>query len=114
MTGEAIVSVSASVTVLTQLVKWAGLQDSKGPFAVLILSALGVALWGFSVGTFERTQTFSYFAGWIAVASSSAGFFGFTRAVASAVTATKAPPAGAGANPTEKPLDLENGRKAGF
>jgi O-antigen/teichoic acid export membrane protein len=104
MDGQAIVSVSAAVVALVQLLKWAGLRDSWGPIAVLGLSLFGVAFWSYSVGTYERTQAFAYFAGWIAVSTSAAGVFGFTRAATSAVTAAKAPPGGgAGSNPTEKP-----------
>jgi hypothetical protein len=103
MSGEAIISVSAAVVALVQLSKWAGLQDRYGPLAVLGLAALGVVFWGYSEGTFARTVAFQYFAGWIAVATSAAGVFGFTRATTSAVTAAKAPPAGgAGSSPTLK------------
>lgn len=104
MDAQAVITVSAAVVALTQLVKWAGLRDSWGPIAVLMLSAVGVLLWGYSVGTFERASLFVYFAGWIAVCTSAAGVFGFTRAATTAVTAAKAPPNdGAGASPTVKP-----------
>jgi len=103
MDGQAIVAVSAAVVALTQLVKWAGLPDKAGPLAVLALSAFGVAFWGYSVGTFERTQAFAYFAGWIAVSMGAAGTFGFTRAATSAVTAAKSPPGGgAGSSRTDE------------
>ena len=68
MDGAAIVAVSAAVVALVQLVKWSGLPDKWGPIAVLILALLGVAFWGYSKGTFERTVAFDYFAAWIAVA----------------------------------------------
>lgn len=102
MDGEAILSVSAAVVALTQLAKWAGLPDRRGPLAVLGLAAIGVTVWGFTKGQFEYTQAFSYFAGWIAVATSAAGVFGFTRSGPESLTATKSPPAvaGAGANIT--------------
>lgn len=104
MNGEAIVSVSAAVVALVQLVKWAGLKDSYGPLAVLLLALGGVAFWGWSDGEFTRQTAFGYFAGWIAVSTSAAGVFGFTRAGAGAVTNMTAPPAsGAGSNPTLKP-----------
>lgn len=86
MNGEAIITVSASVVALTSLVKWAGLRDSFGPLVVLALSAVGVVVWGWSEGTFARAQTFQYFAGWVAVATSAAGVFGFTRSLPAAVT----------------------------
>lgn len=110
MDGEAIVSVSAVVVAVTQLLKWAGLEDSKGPLAVLGLSLLGVAFWGWSTGTFERAVAFQYLAGWAAVSTSAAGIFGFTRAGASAVTSTKYPPSGAGASVT---VDVERRETAG-
>lgn len=101
MSGEAIVSVSAAVVALTQLIKWAGMPDRWGPVAVLVLAAVGVAIWVYTFGNFERNATFSIFAGWIAVATSAAGIFGFTRASAAAVTAVRPPsPSAAGGSPT--------------
>ena len=71
--------------------------------AVLVLALAGVAFWGYSKGTFERTIAFEYFAAWIGVATSAAGVFGFTRATSSAVTAHRSPPAGgAGSDRTAK------------
>jgi hypothetical protein len=103
MDGQAIITVSAAVVALTQLVKWAGLRDTWGPVAVLVLSLFGVLLWGYSMGEFVRASLFMYFAGWIAVSTSAAGVFGFTRAATTAVTASKAPPAdGAGSSRTVK------------
>lgn len=105
MDGQAIMSVSAAVVTLTQLFKWiAVVPDKWGPASVLVLAGLGVALWGFSFDDlYERKDAFDYFAGWIAVATSSAGVFGFTRAASGAVTEFRAPPAGgAGQNPTIK------------
>jgi hypothetical protein len=104
MNGEAIVSVSAAVVALTQLVKWAGLPDKVGPLSVLVLAAGGVMFWGWTQGDITRASAFGYFAGWIAVATSAAGVFGFTRAGGEAVTRMSAPPSGgAGGSPTIKP-----------
>lgn len=100
MDGQAIMTVAAAVVALTQLAKWASLPDRWGPVIVLMFSALGVGMWAYQQGGVARAETFAYFAGWIAVATSAAGVFGFTRAAVSAVTAAKPPPAGAGANPT--------------
>jgi hypothetical protein len=101
MDGEAIVAVSAAVVALTQLVKWGGIPDKYGPFAVLGLSALGVLFWGWSEGVFERAKAFEYFAGWIAVATGAAGVYGFTRAAGSGVARMSPPPStGAGNSPT--------------
>ena len=104
MDGQAIISVAAAVVALTQLVKWGGLPDKWGPMSVMVLSLIGVLLWSWSVGTFERTQTFEYFAGWIAITTSAAGVFGFTRAGGEAVSKMRVPPhEGAGSSPTLKP-----------
>jgi len=104
MNGEAIVSVSAAVVALTQLVKWAGLPDRVGPLSVLVLSLAGVMFWGWTQGDITRASAFGYFAGWIAVSTSAAGVFGFTRASGEAVTRMSAPPTGgAGGSPTVKP-----------
>lgn len=94
MNGQAIVSVSASVVALVQLVKWGGIPDKWGPVAVLLLSLLGVAFWGWSTGDVTRASAFGYFAGWIAVSTSAAGIFGFTRASGDAVARLTPPPAG--------------------
>lgn len=100
MDGQAIMTVSGAVVALTQLLKWAVVPDRWGPVAVLGLSLVGVAFWGWTTGDFGRSTAFTYFAGWIAVATSAAGVYGFTRAVSTAITSTKEPPSGAGASPT--------------
>lgn len=103
MNAEAIVSVSAAVVALVQIVKWAGIPDKFGPLAVLLLAAVGVGIWAYSqnVGGFPRQELFNYFAGWIATATSAAGVFGFTRAAASSVTKATPPPGeGAGSSRT--------------
>lgn len=86
MNAEAIVSVSAAVVALVQLAKWGFVPDRFGPLAVLTLSLLGVAFWGWSQGDFTRASAFGYFAGWIAVATSAAGVFGFSRASSDTLT----------------------------
>lgn len=105
MNGEAIISVSAAVTALTQVLKWMGIPDKWGPVAVLVLAAIGAAMWAISQPELPNRQlAFDYFAGWIAVATSAAGIFGFTRAASSAVTAATAPPGGgAGSSRTDDP-----------
>lgn len=104
MDGAAILTVSGAVVALAQVAKWYGVPDGKGPIVVMALSVLGVVLWAVgSPVTFARTQSFDYFAGWVAVTTSAAGVFGFTRANASAVVSTKnPPPGGAGSSPTVK------------
>jgi hypothetical protein len=100
--GQAILTVGGAVVLLTQLVKWVGLPDGKGPIAVMVFSIFGTALWGWSHGGISQANAFDYFAGWANVALSAAGVFGFTRAASIAVTGTKTPPTGAGASPTAK------------
>lgn len=103
MSGQAIVAVSASVVALTQLLKWGKIvSDQRGPLAVLVLAMFGVAFWGWTTGDITRATAFGYFAGWIAVATSAAGVYGFTRSGPEAITATSTPPAGAGASPTKE------------
>lgn len=92
MTSEAIAAISISVVSLTQLVKWAGLKDNLGPAAVLVLSAIGTGFWGWSQGDVTRATAFAYVAGWIVVATSAAGVYGFTRASGEAVGRLLAPP----------------------
>lgn len=100
MDGQAIITVSVTVVALTQLLKWAIIPDKYGPFSVLILAFAGVAFWAWSEGDFSRASAFLYFAGWIAVATSAAGVFGFTRAASEAVTKATGQPPGAGASAT--------------
>jgi hypothetical protein len=102
MDAQAIAVVSGSVVALTQLVKWMGLDDRRGPFAVLALSGLGTIIWAISREVpFVRTELFTFFTGWIMVSLAAAGVFGFTRAMPEAVTRTKTPPlGGAGSSPT--------------
>jgi hypothetical protein len=69
------------------MAKWAGIGPKAGPITVLLLSLIGVLAFGYSQdAAFDRTQLWPYFSAWIAVASSSAGIFGFTRATAEQVT----------------------------
>lgn len=101
MSGQAILTVSASVVALTQLLKWSkAISDQRGPLAVLVLALLGVMFWGWATGDISRASAFGYFAGWISVATSAAGVYGFTRSGPESVTATSTPPSGAGASPT--------------
>lgn len=91
----AIASISAAVVALTQLIKWAGLPDRYGPIAVLVLAAIGIGVWAYSEGQFAQTLIFEYFSGWIVVATSAAGIFGFTRATAEGIVRAMPPPTGA-------------------
>lgn len=101
MSGQAIITVSAAVIALTQLLKWSKVvSDQRGPLVVLILALFGVAFWGWTTGDIARATAFGYFAGWISVATSAAGVYGFTRSGPEAITSTTTPPSGAGASVT--------------
>lgn len=101
MNGEEIMSVSAAVVALVQLAKWSGVPDKYGPACVLVLAVLGTAVWAWSSGQVgNRELVFGLFAGWIAVATSAAGVFGFTRAARADMVKTQSPPSGAGNNST--------------
>ncbi len=103
MNGESILTVTGAVVALTQLLKWAIIPDKYGPVSVLGLAALGVIFWGWSTGDVTRASSFGYFSGWVSVALSAAGVYGFTRAASTAVSNMKSPPAGgAGSSLTEK------------
>jgi hypothetical protein len=102
VSSEAILSVSTFVVAFTQLLKWAVVPDKYGPLLVLGLSMSGVAFWGWDQGEFHRGAFFSYATGFVAVATSAAGVFGFTRATSEAITKTSSPPSGAGGSSTEK------------
>ena len=93
MDGEAIVTVSAAVVALTQLAKWVGVPSRWGPLLVPALSALGVGVWVYTQGQVERADIFRYFAGAIAVATSAAGVYGFTRATGDGITQATQPTA---------------------
>lgn len=89
MSGQAILAVSTSVVALTQFAKWSKMiEDKRGPLLVLSLSVIGVLFWGWSTGDMNRASSFGYFAGWITVATSAAGVYGFTRAAPESVTST--------------------------
>lgn len=92
MDAEAIIVVSGSIVALIQILKAAGLTGRWALVAAALLSIAGVGLWGYSVGTFERTQTFQYFAGFVAVLTSAAGAFGIINGGAEAITAMKGAP----------------------
>lgn len=99
-----VLTISAAVVALVQLLKWKLLPDEWGPVAVMIFAAAGVALWGYSKGpSWDRALMWEYFVGWINVSLAAAGIFGFTRASAATVTKmTPPPPSGAGSDPVVK------------
>lgn len=85
MNAEAIVTVSAAVISLVQLLKWGKvLPDRWAPLGIFLLAAIGVALWVYSLGDFQRREVFGYFAAWIAVATAAAGVYGFAKSATGA------------------------------
>ena len=80
MDGQAVMTVSATVVALVQLAKWAGLPAAKAPLGVLLLSLGGVVFWGWSRADLTQASAFDYLAGVVAVMTSAAGVYGFTRA----------------------------------
>jgi hypothetical protein len=101
MTAENIAVVTGAVVALTQLAKFLGVGDRRGPLVVLVFAALGVVLWAVSFERgFDRALLWPYFAGWIVTATSAAGVYGFSRSIPEAVTRASPPPPGAGGAPT--------------
>jgi hypothetical protein len=94
--------VAVAVVGLTQLLKWSNLiPDRYGPGAVLAWAALGTLMWAWSLGRLQQALAFDLFSGWIVIAATAAGVYGFTRASAASVTKMAPPPAtGAGSERT--------------
>ena len=87
MHAESIVTVSASVVALTQLIKWTGyVPERTGPLVVLALALVGVGFYAWTAGDFDRGTAFMYFAGWVSVALNAAGTYGFSRAANDTLT----------------------------
>jgi hypothetical protein len=85
------VTIGAATVALAQLTKWAlgqwrgGRAQGYGPLVVLIVSALGVGLWALSRPALPtRLDLWTYFAAWIAVATSAVGIYGLVRTAAGA------------------------------
>lgn len=92
MDAKAVIAVSGAIVMLIQILKATGLTGRWALVAAALLSIAGVAIWGYSLGTYSRPQTWDYFAGWIAVFTSAAGAFGIVNGGAEAVTAIKGAP----------------------
>lgn len=103
MDNSATLTVAALVVALTTFAKWTGVPDKRGPYVVILLSAVGVILYSYSEGLFARQRTFELVAAFVAVLLQAAGVFGFTRAAPEAVSSFSKPTdQGAGNNPTQK------------
>jgi hypothetical protein len=85
MPSETVIAVAGSVTALTQLLKFWGLPNRYGPYAVLALSLLGTVIWALSQpDPFTRLHLWQYFAAVVNVMVSAAGVYGFARATTAA------------------------------
>jgi hypothetical protein len=88
MDEKEIMSMSAAVVALTQFIKWSGMPSKYGPFAAAGTSAAVLGMWAFDqghqFGGFMPLST--YLIAYIAVLSSAAGVFGFTRSTGEALT----------------------------
>lgn len=97
MNAEQIMTITSVVVLLTQVVKWSGLPDGRGPIVVAIIAAIGVGV--FRVSTLPDVaisvrDAWPLFAAWVAVAAASAGVFGFTRALPGVVASFQSPDRG--------------------
>ena len=92
MDATAVIMISGAIVMLIQVLKSTGLTGRWALVSAAGLSILGVGIWGYSVGSYERTQAWGYFAGWIAVFTSAAGAFGIVNGGVEAVTAMKGAP----------------------
>jgi hypothetical protein len=79
--------VAAAVVPLAEVVKYSKrVPDTWAVPVVMILSALGVALWAYSTpGALVRTNAFDLFTGWVTVVVAAAGVYGFIRETRSGV-----------------------------
>jgi hypothetical protein len=73
--------VAAVVVPLAEVVKYSKrVPETWGVPVVMVLSALGCALWAVSTpGTLVLTNAWNLFAGWATVVVSAAGVYGFIR-----------------------------------
>jgi hypothetical protein len=80
ITAEQVITISGVVTIIAQVLKGAGVSGRWALLIAAILSALAVALFGYSNVGFAQNVAWSYFAAWAAVFSSAAGIFGIINA----------------------------------
>lgn len=92
MDATAVIAVSGAIVMLLQVLKSAGLTGRWALVSSAVMSMVGVVVWGYSQGTYERPETWAFFSGWVAVFTSAAGVFGIVNGGAEAVTAMKGAP----------------------
>lgn len=84
MNSDAVITISALVVAIAQLIKWGApdrvLSGMAALLLVAILSAFGVGAWVFSLASpVDKTWTFGILSAWVAVMLTSAGVFGFVN-----------------------------------
>lgn len=85
----AIIMIAGAVVALVELLKHGGVPNRYGLAVVVVSSAFGVLLWGWSNDDLSRATAFDYFAGIVAVTTSSGGVYGLVRKMTPAeVTST--------------------------
>jgi hypothetical protein len=85
MDAGAIIAVSAAVVATVELSIWVGLPDRWRPLIVIAVSGIAVLLW------LGNQEAWHLVTGWLAVATSAAGAYGFTHAALTALTTQAAP-----------------------
>ncbi|MGV3515464.1 hypothetical protein [Luteitalea sp.] len=81
MNAADVLMVAAVVVPLAEVVKYSKrVPDGWGVPVVMVLSALGVGLWGWSTpDVLSRANAWPLFAGWVGVVTTAAGVYGFIR-----------------------------------
>lgn len=74
---EDIVTIGATVTLLTQIVKRAMPKDGNGPLIVALLSLIATVMWIVSAPVFppDRTHIWTLFTGWASIWATASGIY---------------------------------------
>jgi hypothetical protein len=74
---EDIVTIGATVSLLTQVVKRSIPKDGQGPHIVALLSFVAVMMWVASSPLFppDRTMLWSVFTGWVSIWATASGIY---------------------------------------
>ena len=74
---EDIVTIGATVTLLTQVVKRSLPTDAAGPHVVALLSFVAVVMWVLSAPVFppDRTAIWTIFTGWVSIWATASGIY---------------------------------------
>lgn len=75
MDADAILVIGGVTGTLCRFLYNAGMSGRLSSWAAAVVSAIAVAVWGYSAGDFTRETTWDYFAGWAAVLTVAAGAF---------------------------------------